>query len=354
MAPTQFSHVLILINLEYTGCVNSCVCDAWPARGITSSLVGYSHDRLLPRSSPQLRLAFVRWPAFLLWKYLACPSIGGPVRSHELCSPAGGLACPALPSQDQNLGRQPWRSSSAPPQGIPGRRAHALSLHHNEIQLSPRPVPPEPNQAGASPVTLGPEGWRVGTRSGSTAILRSLIRSQDLRGPPPPTPGACSHRYAHTAAATSICPRRASPLEALATAATKGSASSPSSLITCSSADARVQRSPARRNKRRRRCTCHSEPAAAGSSGFSQASLYHRYSRHPQRRRPEIALVAIASGPFAEQPRAAGRDADPAGLAQRHRASSTRAPLASPSPGRRVSRWLLLDLHTQRPPPPAA
>ena len=143
----------------------------------------------------------------------------------------------------------------------------------------------------------------------------------------------------------SICARLTAPriAEALAAAANEGSASSPSTLIT-PSADARDQRSPARRNKRRRRRTCHSEPAAAASSGAAHANLYHRHSRHPQRRRPEIALVAIASGPYADQLCAAGRDADPTGLARRHRDCPTRAPPASPSLGRRVSGWPLLDL----------
>ena len=101
----------------------------------------------------------------------------------------------------------------------------------------------------------------------------------------------------------SVCARLTAPriAEALAAAANEGSASSPSTLNT-PSADARVQGSPARRNKRRRRRTCHSEPAAAASSGAAHANLYHRHSRHPQRRRPEIALVAIASGPTPTSP----------------------------------------------------
>ena len=88
------------------------------------------------------------------------------VREHELCIKARGLASEQVrPSgrQDHNLGRQPWRSSSAPPQGIYGRRAHAPSLQHRyEIQLSPRPGPLGPNQAGASHATLLPAGRRVG------------------------------------------------------------------------------------------------------------------------------------------------------------------------------------------------
>ena len=68
----------------------------------------------------------------------------------------------------------------------------------------------------------------------------------------------------------SICARLTAPriAEALAAAASKGSASSPSTLI-IPSADARVRGSPAHRNERRRRCTRYSEPAAAASSAPS-------------------------------------------------------------------------------------
>ena len=119
----------------------------------------------------------------------------------------GGLACPALPSQDQIRGRQPRRSSSALPQGINGRCAHALSLlHRNE-----KPTQPTSSSAWTKPgggfacdaPASSPERRHPIRLNGSSALIE---RALDMHDPPPPTPGACSHRSTHTAVATSTRP----------------------------------------------------------------------------------------------------------------------------------------------------